>query len=195
MKALIRIIYAVIFLGGSCGLAATSESSPFSFEDLGGTVRYPLDAGNKIAAVLIFYWHDCPVCNSYAPEINRIYGSHTNFAFYIVQVDPDLGLADAKKHAREYDLHPPVLLDGEHRLVEKLKATVTPQAVLVGRDGKILYRGRIDDLYAELGKRRSAARQHDLITALDNIEAGRAVKIKETKAIGCVIQSPRRQTP
>src|SRR5947207_2585592 len=153
-----RIVCAIICLLAVRCSAAPMKAVPLSFEDLGGTIRHPLDPGNKLASVLIFYWHDCPICNSYAPEINRIYGSRTNFAFYIVQVDPDLTVAAAKKHAREYDLHPPVLLDTKHDLVKKLNATVTPQAVVVGGDGRILYRGRIDDLYATLGKRRSAAR-------------------------------------
>ena len=191
MVSVFRIISAMICLSGLLCSAAPSVSPPSSFEDLGGTIRHPLNPGNKIASVLIFYWHDCPVCNSYAPEINRIYGSHTNFAFYVVQVDPDLTVSDAKKHAREYGLQPPILLDARHQLVKKLNATVTPQAVVVGRDGKVLYRGRIDDLYAALAKRRSAARQHDLVAALDDVEAGRAVKNKETKAIGCIIQGLR----
>jgi peroxiredoxin len=191
MTALIRVICAIICLSGLFCSAAPGESPLLSFEDLGGTLHQPLDPANKSASVIIFYWHDCPICNSYAPEINRIQNSHTNFAFYIVQVDPDLTVADARKHAKEYDLHPPVLLDPKHRLVEQLKATVTPQTVIVGRDGKILYRGRIDDWYAALGKRRSAARQHDLIAALDDIKAGRPIKNKETKAIGCVIEGMR----
>jgi hypothetical protein len=190
MTAIVRITCAIICLS-SLASAAPSEPGISAFEDLTGVIRHPLNPGNNLASVVIFYWHDCPICNSYAPEINRIESAHTNFAFYIVQVDPDLSLAEAKKHAREYDLHPPVLLDPKHRLVERLKATVTPQAVVVARDGKALYSGRIDDWYAAVGKRRSAARQHDLIAALQDLEQGRRVKNEETKAIGCVIQTAR----
>ena len=61
--------------------------------------RHPLEPADKAASVLFFYWQDCPISNGYAPEINRICASHTNFAFYIVQVDPDLTPAAAKEHA------------------------------------------------------------------------------------------------
>ena len=184
-----RIICAMLcFAAGLC-LAGPGESSGLVFNDLEGVPRHPLDRAEKVASVLFFYCQDCPISNGYAPEINRICASHTNFAFYIVQVDPDLTPAAAKEHAREYDLHAPVLLDPQHRLVKLAKATVTPEAVVLGKDGQLLYRGRIDDLYAAPGKRRAQALQHDLREALDAIAAERPVKQKETKAIGCLIQT------
>jgi hypothetical protein len=136
----------------------------------------------------VFYWHDCPISNHYAPELNRIASSHTNFAFYIVQVDSDLTPAAAKEHARKFDLRPPVLLDPQHRLVKRVGATVTPEAVVVSRQGEILYHGRIDDGYAELEKKRAAVTRHDLIDVLDALTAGKPLKEKETKAVGCLIQ-------
>jgi hypothetical protein len=169
-------------------IAGRGETSGPVFNDLAGIPHHPLDPAEKAASVLIFFCQDCPISNSYAPEINRICASHTNFAFYIVQVDPDLKPAAAREHAREYDLRAPVLLDSQHRLVKLTRATVTPEAVVLGKTGQVLYRGRIDDLYAGLGKKRGAATQHDLREVLDKITAGTEVKPKETKAIGCLIQ-------
>ncbi len=187
----ILLIFALAACFGSAACRASSgQSSELVFNDLEGTPRRPLEIGNKAATVLIFYWHDCPVCNSYAPEINRIFLSHTNFAFYIIQVDPDLTAAAARKHAREYQLRPPVLLDPQHRLVNIAKATVTPEAIVLGKDAKELYRGRIDDLYPALGKKRSSATQHDLRDALDAITTGQPVKNRQTQAIGCLISTP-----
>ena len=182
MRTVCTILLAVL-----CG-SSVSLSSELILNDVDDVARRPLEPAQKAASVLLFYGHDCPVSNGYAPEINRICASYTNFAFYIVQVDPDLTKAAAKEHARQYALQAPVLLDPEHRLVKRLKATVTPEAVIVGKKSQILYRGRIDDLYASLGKKRSAATQHDLREALDAISAGKPVKKKETKANGCLIQ-------
>ena len=183
-----RIICVMLcFAAGLC-IARSGESLGPVYNDLDGVAHHPLDPAGKSGSVLIFYWQDCPVSNSYAPEINRICASQTNFAFCIVQVDPDLTPAAAREHAKQYDLHAPVLLDPQHLLVKLLKATVTPEAVVLGRNGEVLYRGRIDDLYAGLGTKRGTAKQHDLIEALDAIGAGKTVKSKETKAIGCVIQ-------
>ena len=120
------------------------------FNDLDNVPRRPMEPGDKAGSVLIFYWQDCPISNTYTPELNRIAASHTNFAFYIVQVDPDLTRAAAKEHARKFDLREPVLLDPHHQLVKLTQATVTPEAVVIGKAGQVVYRGRIDNKYAAL---------------------------------------------
>ena len=183
-----RIVCAIICFAAGLSIAGLGESSGPVFDDLEGVPRHPLDPAEKVASVLFFYCQDCPISNSYAPEINRICASHTNFAFYIVQVDSELTPAAARAHAREYDLRAPVLLDTQHRLVKLAKATVTPEAAVLGKNGQLLYRGRIDDLYAALGRKRGTATQHDLRAALDTITAGKKVKPRETKAVGCLIQ-------
>jgi hypothetical protein len=177
----------ICLVAGLC-VAGPGSERELIYRDLGNVPRHPLDPADKAGSVLIFFWQDCPVSNGYAPEMNRIAAGHTNFAFYIVQVDAGLSPAAAKEHARRYDLQIPVLLDPRHRLVKLARATTTPEAVVFGKGGEVLYRGRIDDNYAAFGKKRAMARQHDLTDALDAITAGRAVNEKETLAIGCVIQ-------
>jgi mono/diheme cytochrome c family protein len=169
-----------------CGFAWRAEAGPEEFADLSGAIQRPLEAGTKAGSVLIFYWHDCPICNSYAPEINRLFAQYTNFAFYIVQVDADLTPDAARIHARQFGLRPPVLLDQRHHLVRLAEATVAPEAVVFGKDGNVLYRGRIDNLYADLNQRRAEATEHDLRAALDAIAAGRLVT-SQPPAVGCLI--------
>jgi thiol-disulfide isomerase/thioredoxin len=183
-----RFFFAVFCLAAGLCLAGPEAWPDLAFTDLDGTSRRPLEPGEKAGVVLIFYWQDCPISNSYAPELNRLAASHTNFAFYVVQVDPDLSPVAAKEHARQFALHLPVLLDPQHRLVQLTKATVTPEAVVVGKNGEVLYRGRIDDHYAAFGKQRAAAQHHDLLEALEAITVGQPVKHKETQAVGCLIQ-------
>ena len=53
----------------------------------------------------------------------------------------------------------------------------------------MVYRGRIDNVYAALGKRRPEATEHDLRKALDEVLSGRPVAEPRTQAIGCYIPS------
>src|SRR5207248_11130504 len=73
----------------------------------------------------------------------------------------------------------PILLDPHHELVGRTGATVTPEAVVIGTDGVIVYRGRIDNLYVEPGKKRSSATRHDLREALESIQAGHPMRSEE----------------
>src|SRR5262249_46510723 len=95
------------FLLATLASAAPATSHDPVVKDIDGITHHPLAPGDKMGSVLIFYLQDCPICNGYAPEINRIAETFTNFAFYIVQVDPDLKLEAAKRHAQQYELHPP----------------------------------------------------------------------------------------
>jgi hypothetical protein len=185
---IMRLTSVLVCLAVGLSAAAAGPGREWIFNDLDDVARHPLDPADKSASVLIFYWQDCPVSNSYAPELNHIYTSHTNFAFYIVQVDPGLTPAAAREHARQFGLRVPVLLDPQHRLVNLAKATVTPEAFVFGKNGEILYHGRIDDRYPALGQKRAAATTHDLSDALDALTAGKSIRTRETKAIGCLIQ-------
>ena len=49
---------------------------------------------------------------------------------------------------------------------------MSPEAAVFAADGSIKYRGRINDLYVDLGKKRNAATTHDLRDALDAVLAG-----------------------
>jgi hypothetical protein len=180
---------AACFLAAAVCLAGPeADTSSLVLRDLNNVAHQPLAPATKAGSILFFYWHDCPISNSYAPEMNRIASAHPQFACYIVQVDRGLAPAAAREHARQYSLRPPVLLDPKHRLVRAVKATVTPEAVVLGKTGRLLYRGRIDNQFAALGKKRPSATEHDLLEALAAVAAGKPVPKSETTAIGCLIQ-------
>ncbi|HZZ78010.1 MAG TPA: redoxin domain-containing protein [Gemmataceae bacterium] len=163
-------------------------------KDIDGKVQTPLDMGDKKAAVLFFLLPDCPISNSYAPEIKRICAEYEakKIATYIVHADPDVTPEQARKHAVEHGFKCPVLLDPTHVLVTATGATIAPEVAMVGPDRKVLYRGRIDDWYAGYGKRRVAPTQRDLRNALDAILAGKAVETSRTEAIGCFLPEAKK---
>jgi thiol-disulfide isomerase/thioredoxin len=170
-------------------LALRAAEGVVELKDLHGATRTPLATKEAKAVVLLFLAPDCPISNAYVPEINRITKDYAPkpLAFYLVYVDADLVAADVKKHVEQFSLTAPALLDPKHTLAKKVKATVTPQAVVVSPGGKVIYRGRIDDLYVEIGQRQQKAKQHDLRNALEAILAGKKVTVAETKAVGCFI--------
>ena len=76
--------------------------------------------------------------------------------------------------------------DPDLALVKFTGATITPEAaVVVG--GKVVYRGRIDDRYVDLGVERPSPTTHDLVDALTAVLAGKPVARATTQAVGCFI--------
>ena len=147
--------------------------------------------GRVKATVLIFLAHDCPVSNALVPEMNRL-AAHfgpLGAAFYFVYAERDLADADAARHAREFALAAPTAVDRTGALAARAGAKVTPEAAVFSRAGKVVYRGRINDLFAALGQKRTEPTTHDLRDALDAVLAGKVPPAATTPAIGCYIST------
>jgi len=99
------------------------------------------------------------------------------------------GLPDetARKHAIDFGITAPVVVDREHRLVKATGAEMTPEAVVIDRSGGIAYRGRVSNLFVTYGKRRSEATEHHLRDAMEALAQGKPVITPRTEALGCYI--------
>ena len=151
------------------------------------------------ANVIVFIATDCPISNSYAPEIQRVcqeYGAR-GVGCSLMYEDVDMGSTatrldnEVRRHLQEYryaDISAAV--DRSRTIAKHAKASVTPQAVVIDRAGKIRYRGRIDNFYAALGQPRRQVTERDLRNALDAVLSGRPVPKVETEALGCYIVDP-----
>jgi hypothetical protein len=190
-----RHLLCLLLAVGGWTTHALAAQTPFP--DLDGRLQHPLENGTNRSTVLIFILADCPVANSYAPEINRLVAEYSprRVQFFLVHVDDGLKQEDAVKHARDFGYKCPVLIDRDHALVRRTGVTITPEVAVLGPEGKRLYRGRIDDQQAALGKRRPRPTTRDLRDALDAILAGKPVKRPETKAVGCYIPPAGPRSP
>jgi hypothetical protein len=137
--------------------------------------------------VYVFTTTDCPISNRYAPVIQRLaarFESKVRFVLvYPVPSDtPDMIQAHKRKFAYSIES----VRDADQKLVKLTGATVTPEVALM-RGAQLLYRGRIDDKYVELGRERSQPTTHDLEDALAAAIARKPVTVKEARAIGCFL--------
>jgi thioredoxin-related protein len=160
--------------------------------DVNGKKVRPLADTKPKATVLLFTAQDCPISNRFAPEVIAICKAYMprQIAFYIVYVETENNLKQARKHATEFGYPCPAVVDPKHLLSRALNAKVTPEAVVVSPEGKTLYQGRIDDRYVDFGKMRPQPKVRDLRLALDAVLAGKPVPTPRTTAIGCYIPEP-----
>ena len=169
--------------------ALSAHAAELSLKDVDGAPQRPLADAGQAATVLFFVLHDCPIANAYAPEISRIAAEYRERGVraFVIYAEDDLSPADARKHAREYAYRCPALLDPKGTLARSAGATVSPEAAVFSAKGALLYRGRIDDRAIAPGKHRAEPHERDLRVALDAILAGRPVRERFTRAIGCYL--------
>ncbi len=184
-------VFAAAFAVGAAGRATSVQ-----ILDVDGRVLKPFEPSGA-ASLVFFVSTDCPVSNSYAPEIQRICREYGPRGVECSLMYEDLETAGTRldeavrHHMRQYGysgIHAAV--DRSRVIAKRANASVTPQAVVVDRAGEIRYRGRIDNFYAAFGKPRQQVTEHDLRNALDAVLAGRAAPKRETEAVGCYIVDP-----
>ena len=181
---------AILALTLPCGASQTPSAIPSSTmaRDIDGH-RLILPDPRMKAAVLVFVTNDCPITNSYFPELNRIVADYAarKIAFYAVYTDATVSIPGIRRHAHDFGLHIPLIRDTTHDLVHRVGATVTPEVAVLEGGGKLVYLGPIDDLYVDFGKRRLAPTQRYLRQALDAVLSGKPVAISKAHPIGCFI--------
>lgn len=169
----------------SVAIAATGNIDPRPV-DLAGKPEDPF-ASHAAATVLLFVRTDCPITNRYAPELQRLAQKFKtrSVAFWLVYPDPDEAPRHIEDHMHEYGFPGHPLRDPHHVLVHEAHATVAPEAAVFNASGKLMYHGRIDDRYVDIGKTRPAAQVHDLEDAINAVLSGKSIAHPETRAVGC----------
>jgi len=139
------------------------------------------------ARVFVFVRTDCPISNRYAPELNRLAREFASrgVVFWMVYSDRTESREAILKQIDEYRLPGVALRDPDHSLARMAKATIAPEAAVFSGDGRLVYHGRIDNRYVELGKAMIAPTRHDLEDAIKAAITGRPLAIASAPAIGC----------
>jgi len=143
------------------------------------------------ATVLLFLSESCPICQKYTPTLKSLWSefSGENIGFYGVFPSTSIEIDSVVVYGKKYAIPFPLLIDSNQKVTSLLKATITPEVVVLSGNGEILYQGRIDNLFPVIGRKRYAATTHELKDALVAILRNAPVKVKKTEAVGCFIES------
>ena len=187
----LTMVAAVLLFGcraTAFGQELATAVADWKFVDCEGREHVPFASQDIKAVVIVFISTDCPISNGYQPVLSRLVQAQSKFSYFFVHASPRTTREMGLEHARQFKIGVPVILDPDQELGRRLGAKTVPQAFVVGRDGTVLYNGRIDDQYAGFGKKRPAPTRQDLAEALADIAQGKDVSVPVTEAIGCEIQ-------
>jgi peroxiredoxin/mono/diheme cytochrome c family protein len=191
------ILAAVQLIGATCELrAADLVIANFKLKDYQGKEWSLADFSRAKVIVVAFLGTDCPLANRYADRLVELAKGYAarDVSFLAIDSNQQDSLVQMGHFARVHRLEFPFLKDPSNVIADRFKAKRTPEICVLDGARAIRYRGRVDDQYG-LGYTRPMAQERDLVRALDELLAGRAVTRPETELSGCIIGRVQREKP
>ena len=112
----------------------------YSAMNLDGT-KFEL-ASRRDKVVLLNLWATwCGPCRYEIPELQRMHDQYGKRGFEVVGVSVDeSGIEAVREFVTEQKMTYPIVLDPQGKLADLMAASVLPTTVLIGRDGKIVWK-------------------------------------------------------
>jgi hypothetical protein len=173
-------------VGASAPLASTKMKSA-----LDGKSVSIADVTGKAGTLVIFTCNHCPFARGWEGRIAELGNSYAKKGVGVILINandpakyPEDGFAEMQARAKSLGLQVPYVVDETSNLARAFGASVTPEAFLFDKGGKLAYHGTIDDNH----KDPTQVQQRYLKDALDAVLAGKPPAVAETKGIGCGIK-------
>lgn len=142
-------------------------------------------------AVYIFLSETCPICQNQTLTLRQIHEDYSGkgVSFYGVFPNQEFSSNESiQKFGRKYKLNFELKKDEEQKLTKQFSASVTPEVVVVNNaSSEILYRGKVDNGFEGIGKKRTVITENYLRDALESIVQRKPVIVKMTEPVGCFI--------
>lgn len=161
------------------------------FVDLRWQTRALRELGAEHAIVVWFATIECPLVQRYLGRVGQIARDYEPRGVVTLVVNAGSGdpFVDAVGEVAHKAPAAVFGKDVDLRLARACGVDRTATAVVLDREFRIVYRGRIDDQHGYSGSRPKPGRD-DLRRALDELLAGAAVSVPETTASGCLLTPP-----
>jgi thioredoxin-related protein len=149
------------------------------------------DKKGERGTLVIFSCNTCPFVIANQDRIHNIQLNAQRMKIGVVIINSNEAKRDAddskdamKNYGNEQKFIAPYLVDVNSDFANAFGATRTPENFLFDKDGKLVYRGAIDDS----PKDESLAKQHYLLDAMSALMQGKEVTTKTTVSSGCSIK-------
>lgn len=151
-----------------------------------------VNASEKGLTVYFFLSESCPICQSTTLEIKKICKDFESDDIKFIGLFPNQTNSTANSRSRfsqKYELNFLLVADSSQKLTKKFDATITPEVIVIENNNQtIIYRGKVDNSFESVGKRRAVVTEFYLRQALNFWKNGKVSLIKNTIPVGCYIQ-------
>jgi peroxiredoxin len=191
--------FVLLSLLVAASAAATEPGAPapdFSLKDLDGKAVHLADYKGKIV-VLEWFNPECPFVKASHTKGSLVSYAQTAMKKGVVWLSINSsapgkqgsGVDKSRAAVATFKLQNPVLLDESGTVGKAYGATNTPHLFVIGKDGKLDYKGAIDNSPdGEGGSPQGGKLVNYVDQALNDLAAGHAVQVPSTKAYGCSVK-------
>jgi peroxiredoxin len=200
MKRALSILFVAVFMAFP-GLTEEVTKLPlgaaapeFTLTDV--TTQTPVSlrelSEGKKALVVMFVCRHCPYVQHVKGALSQLAKDYQDQGVGFVAISandpaayPEDSPASLAEMAQEESFSFPLLFDQTQAVARAYTARATPDIFIFDADGKLAYRGQLDDTRPNGGKPADGA---DVRQALDQLLAGNPVSAEQKPAIGCSIK-------
>jgi peroxiredoxin len=189
--AALKLAVALTASALSIGASAPTPATATKMKNVDGKSFSIADVTGKNGTLVIFTCNHCPFARAWQGRITELGNAYAKKGIGVILINandpaqhPEDDLAGMQARAKELGLTVPYVVDATSGVARAFGASVTPEAFLFDKAGKLAYHGAVDDNRGDP----AAVKSHYLKDALDAALAGRPSPVAETKGIGCGIK-------
>ena len=137
----------------------------------------------------VFLSPDCPLCKNYSSLINGLKQKYaSDLTCYLIVPGNSYSMNEIKSFSKTYLKNAVLYKDANLELSHYLRATVTPEVVLLEMEsGKAIYSGALDNWAVSLGKQRIKATENYLLDAIESYLHNQPATVVYKEPVGCLI--------
>jgi peroxiredoxin len=176
---------------GAIALGSKAPMATTKMKNVDGKMVSIADVSGKAGTLVIFTCNHCPFAKGWEQRIADIGNSYSKKVIGVILInanDPakysEDGWTEMQARAKSRALQVPYVVDETSAVARAFGASVTPEAFLFDKTGKLAYHGTVDDNHQDASK----VQKRFLIDALDAVAGGKPPALPETKSLGCGIK-------
>lgn len=177
--------------GLALGSPVPAAVAKTKMKNVDGKMLSLADVTGKAGTLVVFTCNHCPFAKAWEERIVELGNTYAAKGVGVVLVNandptthPDDGFEQMQARAKSRGMKVPYVVDDTSGVARAFGASVTPEAFLFDKSGKLAYHGTIDDNRQEPDK----VKVRYLKDALDAVVAGKKPAVPETKGLGCGIK-------
>lgn len=175
------------------GYAVGDEATDFELKNIDGKMVSLAGMEDAKGYIVTFTCNHCPYAKLYEDRLIALHNQFAEKGYPVVAINPNVSTTEADnfeamiERAKEKSFPYVYLSDEDQSIAKTYGATKTPHVYVLSKNNgklKVEYIGAIDDN----AKSAEEATETYVVDAVDALLAGKKVKKKEAKAVGCTIK-------